>query len=114
MVSATRVKLKQSGFSLPEVLCSLALLAMVMVVLLGYHRVLQQGFQAQWQFRQLWRLAAEMSEPGAPEPLPEWKVTRQQTTEAGCVSIAVTITSPVGRSGQLSRLHCPQKEKSQE
>jgi prepilin peptidase dependent protein C len=113
-VSAPTVRLKQRGFSLPEVLCSLALFAMVMAVLLGYHRVLQQGFQAQWQFRQLWRLAAEMSEPGAPEPLPAWKITRQQTTAAGCVSIAVNITSPMGRSGQLSRLHCPQKEKSQE
>ncbi|MCT4702781.1 prepilin-type N-terminal cleavage/methylation domain-containing protein [Enterobacteriaceae bacterium H20N1] len=111
---ASTVKAKQSGFSLPEVLCSLALFAVVMMALLGYHRVLQQGFQAQWQFRYLWRLAVEMSEPLVPDPLPEWKVIRQQTSEAGCVSIAVTITSPAGRSGQLSRLHCPQEEKSQE
>ncbi|NIY48628.1 prepilin-type N-terminal cleavage/methylation domain-containing protein [Cedecea colo] len=113
-MSASPVKAKQSGFSLPEVLCSLVLFAIVMVALPGYYRVLQQGFQAQWQFRQLWRLAVEMSEPQAPAPAPEWKVIRQQTSAAGCVSIAVNITSPAGRTGKLSRLHCAQEEKSQE
>ncbi|WP_435927676.1 prepilin-type N-terminal cleavage/methylation domain-containing protein [Dryocola sp. BD613] len=108
------MKAKQSGFSLPEVLCSLVLFAIVMVALPGYYRVLQQGFQAQWQFRQLWRLAVEMSEPQAPDPPAAWKVIRQQTSAAGCVSIAVNITSPAGRTGKLSRLHCAQEEKSQE
>lgn len=111
---AAAVKPKQSGFSLPEVLCALALFAVVMMVMLGYHRVLQQGFQAQWQFRQLWRLAVEAAEPYSPEPDAQWKVIRQQTSEAGCVSIAVNITSPVGRNVQLSRLHCPQQVPSQE
>lgn len=110
----TTVKSLQRGFSLVEVLCAMALFSIVMLALLGYHRVLQQGFQSQWQFRQLWRLAVEMSEPESPLPTDEWKVSRQQTSAAGCVSIATTITSPGGRAGQLSRLHCPQKEKSQE
>ncbi|MEW7312107.1 prepilin-type N-terminal cleavage/methylation domain-containing protein [Buttiauxella gaviniae] len=110
----TPVKSIQSGFSLIEVLCAMALFSVVMLALLGYHRVLQQGFQSQWQFRQLWRLAAEMGEPESPLPTSEWKVSRQQTSAAGCVSITVTITSPVGRTGQLARLHCPQNEKSQE
>lgn len=108
------VKSLQRGFSLVEVLCAIALFSIVMLALLGYHRVLQQGFQSQWQFRQLWRLAVEMSELESPLPTDEWKVSRQQTSAAGCVSIAITITSPGGRTGQLSRLHCPQKEKSQE
>ena len=106
-MSVARLKSKQQGFSLPEVLCSLALFAVVMTVLLGYHRALLQGFQAQWQLRQLWRLAVELTEPQSPQAPEEWKVIRQQTTAAGCVSIAVNITSPSGRSGQLSRLHCP-------
>lgn len=110
----TTVKSLQRGFSLVEVLCAMALFSIVMLALLGYHRVLQQGFQSQWQFRQLWRLAVEMSESESPLPTDEWKVSRQQTSAAGCVSIATTITSPGGRAGQLSRLHCPQKEKSQE
>ncbi|WP_202303346.1 prepilin-type N-terminal cleavage/methylation domain-containing protein [Dryocola clanedunensis] len=106
-MSATRVRRYENGFSLPEVLCALALFAVIMTVLLSYNRVLLQGFQSQWQMHQLWRLAVELSEPGAPEPPAEWKVIRQQTTAAGCVSIAVNITSPSGRSGQLSQLHCP-------
>lgn len=106
-MSFARVKNKAQGFSLPEVLCALALFALVMTVLLSYHRVIQQGFQAQWQMRQLWRLAVELAEPGAPGPPAGWKLNRQQTTAAGCVSITVNITSPAGRSGQLSRLHCP-------
>ncbi|WP_183270477.1 prepilin-type N-terminal cleavage/methylation domain-containing protein [Buttiauxella sp. A111] len=108
------IKSLQRGFSLVEVLCAMALFSVVMLALLGYHRVLQQGFQSQWQFRQLWRLALEMSEPESPLPADEWKVSRQQTSAAGCVSIDVTIKSPAGRTGQLSRLHCLQKEKSQE
>lgn len=110
----TRVNQKQQGFSLPEVLCAVALFAIVMVALLGYHRALQQGFYAQWQFRHLWRLAIEITEPQPLEAPIEWKVNRQQTTTAGCVSITVNITSPVGRTGQMSRLHCPQEKKSQE
>ncbi|WP_237931977.1 prepilin-type N-terminal cleavage/methylation domain-containing protein [Buttiauxella sp. S19-1] len=111
---ASPMKSLQRGFSLVEVLCAMALFSMVMLALLGYHRVLQQGFQSQWQFRQLWRLAVEMSEPESPLPTDEWKVSRQQTSTAGCVSIDVTIKSPAGRTGQLSQLHCLKKEKSQE
>ncbi len=111
---ASMMKTKQSGFSLPEVLCSLVLFAIVMLALSGYYRVLQQGFQTQWQFRQLWRLAVELSEPMAPDPPAGWNVITEQTSAAGCVSIAVNITSPMGRTGKLSRLHCAQEEKSQE
>lgn len=105
---------KQQGFSLPEVLCAVALFAIVMVALLGYHRALQQGFQSQWQFRQLWRLAVEMTEPQSLDPSAGWKVNRQQTTAAGCVSITATITSPAGRTGQMSRLHCLSDKNTQE
>lgn len=113
-MSVTTVKSLERGFSLIEVLCAMALFSVVMLALLGYYRVLQEGLQSQWHSRQLWRLAVEMSEPDAPLPTGGWKVSRQQTSAAGCVSIAVTISSPGGRTGQLSRLHCPQKEKSQE
>ncbi len=113
-MSATGVRRKEQGFSLPEVLCALLLYAMVIVALSGYHRALQQGLQAQWQFRQLWRLAVELGEPQSPDPEAEWKAIREQTTSAGCVSIAVNITSPAGRSARLVTLHCPPEETSQE
>ncbi len=110
----TAIKPLQRGFTMIEVLCAMALFSVIMLALLGYQRTLQQGFQSQWQVRQLWRLALEMGEPETPLPPDEWKVSRQQTSASGCVSIDVTITSPAGRSGQLSRLHCSQKVKSQE
>ncbi|WP_276529007.1 prepilin-type N-terminal cleavage/methylation domain-containing protein, partial [Enterobacter hormaechei] len=33
--------------------------------------------------------------------------SRGQTTHAGCVSITVTLISPLGRRGEITRLHCP-------
>ncbi|WP_126354790.1 prepilin-type N-terminal cleavage/methylation domain-containing protein [Cedecea lapagei] len=104
----------QSGFSLPEVLFALALFAMVVTALMGYHRVLQQGFVSQWQLRQLWRVAREQTEPGVPAPSELWNVRQQQTSSLGCVSIDVTVTSPEGRSAQLLRLDCPRSEQRQE
>ncbi|PQN87498.1 prepilin-type cleavage/methylation domain-containing protein, partial [Shigella flexneri] len=32
---------------------------------------------------------------------------RMQTSQAGCVSISVTLVSPGGREGEMTRLHCP-------
>ena len=36
-----------------------------------------------------------------------WQVSRVQTTHSGCVSITVTLFSPLGRRGEITRLHCP-------
>ncbi|SMG40707.1 prepilin-type N-terminal cleavage/methylation domain-containing protein [Cedecea sp. NFIX57] len=105
---------RQGGFSLPEVLCALALFAIVMTALLGYHRVLQQGFTSQWQLRQLWRVAREQTEPEVRPLSDAWNVHQQQTSSLGCVSIDVTVTSPEGRIAQLSRLECPRSEQRQE
>ncbi|MBU4680654.1 prepilin-type N-terminal cleavage/methylation domain-containing protein [Cedecea davisae] len=105
---------RERGFSLPEVLCALALFAIVVTALLGYHRVLQQGFISQWQVRQMWRLAREQTEPEVPLPQMPWKVRQQQTSSLGCVSIGVTVTGPQGRTAELSRLDCPRPEQRQE
>lgn len=102
--------LKEAGFSLPEVLISMVLLIVVIAALSGFYRSLAMGFQAQWQYRQLWRFASQQAEI-APSTLPAgWNVTRVQTSTAGCVSISVIVTSPTGRHGQLARLHCPSGE----
>lgn len=105
---------RQGGFSLLEVLCALALFAVVMAALLGYHRVLQQSFTSQWQLRQLWRVAREQSEAEAPPLSGAWNVHQQQTSALGCVSIDVTVTNPAGRIAQLSRFECPRSKQRQE
>ncbi|MDF3007207.1 MAG: prepilin-type N-terminal cleavage/methylation protein [Enterobacter kobei] len=93
---------RQAGTSLPEVLLAMLLLVMVITALAGTHRALMTGFMYDsqrnaWQHIQWYPVM----------PAPGWQVKRMQTSTAGCVSISVTITSPVGRQGQMSRLYCP-------
>lgn len=94
---------RQQGFSLPDVLCALLLFAVVITLLLDYHRGLQQGFEAQWQTRQIWRYALEQTEPESP-PLPDgWQRHKKQIPCGDALCVHVTITSPQGRKGQLSK-----------
>ncbi|STM37303.1 prepilin peptidase-dependent protein C [Escherichia coli] len=43
-------------------------------------------------------------------PPANWQVNRMQTSQAGCVSISVTLVSPGGREGEMTRLHCPNRQ----
>lgn len=106
--------MKQRGFSLPETLCALALFALVILLLLNYHRVLQQGAEAQWQTRQLWRYALEQTEPESPLLPDGWLIQKQQIPCGDCLCVSVTITSPQGRFGQLSKRICPLPNSNQE
>lgn len=106
--------MRQRGFSLPEVLCALVLFATALILLLNYHRVLQQGSEAQWQTRQVWRYALEQTEPES-LPLPDgWLIQKQQQPCEGCLCVSVMITSPQGRIGQLSKRICPFPKSNQE
>lgn len=98
---------RQSGTSLPEVLLAMMLLVMVITALAGTHRALMTGFMYDSQYRNIWRNAWQHIQWYPVMPAPGWQVKRMQTSTAGCVSISVTITSPVGRQGQMSRLYCP-------
>ncbi|WP_313107717.1 prepilin-type N-terminal cleavage/methylation domain-containing protein [Atlantibacter sp.] len=95
------------GFSLTEVLVALVLYGLVITSLMGYQRGLSLSFHSLWQYRELWRIAAQQVAPQAPAAPPGWSVTQRQTSVAGCVSISVIVTSPAGRRGELTRLHCP-------
>lgn len=98
---------RQKGFSMMEVLLAMMLLVVIITSLSGYHRALAMRFTVLNQYRQLWHYAwnqAQLSADGLPDG---WRVNRVQTTQAGCVSITVTIISPLGRQGQMTRLHCP-------
>ncbi|UYU31283.1 prepilin-type N-terminal cleavage/methylation domain-containing protein [Siccibacter colletis] len=100
----------EAGFSLIEVMMAMVLMVLVSTSLMGYHRVVKEGFNTQWQYRQLWRIAQEQADILPPTLPVRWKVSRMQTSGAGCVSITATVTSPSGREGQLTRRHCPVNE----
>lgn len=101
---------REQGFSLTEVLLAMLLMVMVMTALGGYHRALASGFASASQGRQLWRYAWQQAQPNA-SPLPlGWQVLQGQTTTEGCVSINVTVISPVGRQGKMTRLFCPNSQ----
>lgn len=106
--------MRQRGFSLPETLCALVLFAAVIILLLNYHRGLQQGGEAQWQTRQLWRYALEQTEPESPALPDGWSIQKQQILCGDCLCISVAITSPQGRFGQLSKRICPFPKSNQE
>ncbi|ANR80205.1 prepilin-type N-terminal cleavage/methylation domain-containing protein [Kosakonia sacchari] len=101
---------KQRGFSLTEVLLAMLLMVMVVTALGGYHRALVSGFVSTSQWRQLWRYAWEQAQPEVSSLPPGWQVQRGQTTTGGCVSINVTVSSPAGRQGQMTRLFCPNSQ----
>ncbi|MGY5955618.1 prepilin-type N-terminal cleavage/methylation domain-containing protein [Kosakonia sp. BK9b] len=98
---------KQSGFSLTEVLLAMVLMMMVVTALGGYHRALAVGFTTASQWRQLWRTGWQQAQQHPVPPSSGWQVRREQTTTQGCVSINVSVISPVGRQGQMTRLFCP-------
>ena len=90
-----------------EVLLAMVLMIMVVTMLAGYHRALASRFVMLEQYRQLWRHGWNQTQLNA-SALPDgWQINREQTTHAGCVSISVTLISPLGRQGQMTRLHCP-------
>ncbi|QLY59736.1 prepilin-type N-terminal cleavage/methylation domain-containing protein [Citrobacter freundii] len=101
---------RQRGFSLPEVMLTMVLMVMIVTALSGYQRVLMNSFLIRSQYQQLWRHAWMQTQMTAfPSPL-NWQVNRMQTTRAGCVSINVKLSSPLGRQGQMTRLHCPNSQ----
>lgn len=98
---------REKGFSMVEVLLAMTLLVIIVTALTGYHRALATRFSLFNQYRQLWHYAWNQSQLGG-NTLPEgWQLNRMQTMQSGCVSITVTLISPLGRHGVMTRLHCP-------
>ena len=98
---------KERGFSMVEVLLAMMLMVIIVTALSGYQRALATRFTLFSQYRQLWHHAWNQSQLST-NALPEgWQASRGQTTLAGCVSITVTLISPLGRRGEITRLHCP-------
>ncbi len=101
---------RKRGFSLPEVMLAMVLMIMIVTALSGYQRVLMNSFIIRNQYQQLWRHAWQQTQLYPFSSPVNWQVNRMQTTRAGCVSINVIISSPLGRQGQMTRLHCPNRQ----
>lgn len=97
---------RQQGFSLPEVLFALLLFSLSLTVLLQYQQALTQGFALQWQQRQAWRYAAQRIEG---HQVDGWQTQLQrQSGPAGCQLLTATASGTLGRTAQLTTLHCEQ------
>ncbi|EPM9012467.1 prepilin-type N-terminal cleavage/methylation domain-containing protein [Klebsiella pneumoniae] len=94
---------RQRGFSLPETVLAMALMVLTVTALGGYQRGMAQGIVQLNQTRQLWRYS-QLSAPPSPA---RGQVSRMQTSRQRCVSITVTISRPVAKRVQMTRLHCP-------
>lgn len=100
---------REQGFSLPEVLLSVVLMIMVVTALTGGISHIANGNAQLAQYRQLWREAWRQTQRQSTPPGENWQANRVQTSYQRCVSISVTITTPLGRQGKMSRLHCPHR-----
>lgn len=95
---------KCGGFSLPEVLFALLLMALSSSTLLHYHRALAVGFSQQWYQREAWRVAEQRL---AGHEVTGWKSTlQQQSGPSGCTLERAEVTGPWQRSATLTRLRC--------
>ena len=101
---------KSQGFSLPEVMLAMVLMIMIVTALSGYQRVLMNSFIIRNQYQQLWRHAWQQTQLYQFSSPLNWQVNRMQTMSAGCVSINVKISSALGTQGQMTRLHCPNRQ----
>ncbi len=98
---------RQRGFSLPETVLAMALMVLTVTALGGYQRGMAQGIVQLNQTRQQWRDAWRYSQLSAPPSPARGQVSRMQTSRQRCVSITVTISRPVAKRVQMTRLHCP-------
>ena len=98
----------QQGFSLPEVMLAMVLMVMIVTALSGFQRTLMNSLASRNQYQQLWRHGWQQTQLRAISPPANWQVNRMQTSQAGCVSISVTLVFTWGREGEMTRLHCPE------
>ncbi|MBV4412671.1 hypothetical protein J0B02_07520 [Enterobacteriaceae bacterium YMB-R22] len=94
------------GFSFPETLLALLVLAIVCAGLANWQRALALGLRAQSQALRLWRELEQQTDVMAPGS-DNKQITRSETPRLGCVSITVSLVGQAGYSGKLYRLHCP-------
>lgn len=95
---------KQRGFSLPEALFALLLLAMSVSALLQYHRALTQGFSQQWQQRVAVRVAAQRLMGHEVEG---WQTSLERRAGvSGCTLERAEVSGAFQAHAMLIRLRC--------
>lgn len=95
---------EQAGFSLIETLVAMLLFAVASLGLLHYQQRLAQGFMAQWQQREAWRLAVLRFE-GYEKP--GWSSQfRQLAGPDGCRWLIADVRSPLQRQATIRQLRC--------
>ncbi|WP_158783994.1 prepilin-type N-terminal cleavage/methylation domain-containing protein [Pantoea sp. BAV 3049] len=95
---------EQQGFSLPETLVALLLFTLSFTALMHYQLALAKGAQQQLQQREAWRQAWLRFEG---YQAVDWQSSlMQRPGPEGCLLLAVTVISPLGRKAELKQLHC--------
>ncbi|XYQ55997.1 prepilin-type N-terminal cleavage/methylation domain-containing protein [Pectobacterium carotovorum] len=117
----SRLRSRQSGFSLPETLVAALLFAVSLVGLLQYQQILQQSFQHQLQQRQAWRFAMQQLEayeadmPYHPSDLDNiaslasknWQFSvSEQRQNAECRQVTARVMTPRRYQATLNRWFC--------
>ncbi|QHP79428.1 prepilin-type N-terminal cleavage/methylation domain-containing protein [Pectobacterium odoriferum] len=117
----SRLRSRQSGFSLPETLVAALLFAVSLMGLLQYHQILQQSFQHQLQQRQAWRFAMQQLEayeadmPYHPSDLDNiaslasknWQFSvSEQRQNAECRQVTARVMTPRRYQATLNRWFC--------
>ncbi|GKX43448.1 peptidase [Pectobacterium carotovorum subsp. carotovorum] len=117
----SRLRSRQSGFSLPETLVAALLFAVSLMGLLQYQQILQQSFQHQLQQRQAWRFAMQQLEayeadmPYHPSDLDNiaslasknWQFSvSEQRQNAECRQVTARVMTPRRYQATLNRWFC--------
>ena len=100
----------QQGFSLPEVMLAMVLMVMIVTALSGFQRTLMNSLASRNQCQRPGRDGWQQTHWRGISPPANWQVNRMQTSQAEFVSISVTLVSPGGREGEMTRLHCPNRQ----
>lgn len=99
----------QQGFSLPEVMLAMVLMVMIVTALSGFQRTLMNSLASRNQYQQLWRHGWQQTQLRAISPPANWQVNRMQTSQAD-VSASALRCFTRGREGEMTRLHCPNRQ----
>ncbi len=84
-------------------------MVLIVTALSGYQRVLMPVLHYDTEVSQIWRQAWRQAALYPFRLLRTGRPTGCERRNPGCVSISVTMVSPLWQAGQMTRLHCPNR-----